>query len=155
MRSTVSTSDGAPCARRVAERGPDLAAATRVISTRVARSLRAIRSKAPDATVLLVGYLRLVPDRGSCAKLPLATGDYAEGRRISRVLDRALAQAARRAGVRFVDMYEVSRGHDICSADPWVNGSTTDRDRALSYHPFASGMRADADQVLKALGRRS
>lgn len=149
----ASDPDGSPCARRLAERGPDLAAATRVISARVTRSLRAIRTKAPRATVVLVGYLRLVPDRGSCARLPLATGDYAEGRRISRVLDRALAQAARRADVRFVDMYDASRGHDICSDDPWVNGSTTDRDKALSYHPFESGMRADADEVLKTLGR--
>ena len=53
-----------PQARR---RGPDLVSATRVISARVARSLRMIRARAPQATVLLVGYLRLVPDRGSCA----------------------------------------------------------------------------------------
>ena len=150
----ASDPDGSPCARRLAERGPDLAAATRLISARVTRGLRAIRSKAPRATVLLVGYLRLVPDRGSCDLLPLAEGDYAEGRRISRVLDRALEQAARRADVRFVDMYAASRGHDICSADPWVNGQVTDRQRALAYHPFAAGMRADADQVLRALGGR-
>ena len=142
---------GSPCARRLAERGPDLAAATRVISARVTRSLRAIRAKAPRATVLLVGYLRLVPDRGSCDRLPLAEGDYAEGRRISRVLDRALARAARRADVRFVDMYAASRGHDICSDEPWVNGQVTDQQRALAYHPFAAGMRADADEVLTAL----
>jgi lysophospholipase L1-like esterase len=144
---------GSPCARRLADRGPDLAAATRVISDRVTTSLRAIQAKVPEATVLLVGYLRLVPDRGSCGRLPLAKGDYAEGRRISRVLDRALAQAARRAGVRFVDMYDASRGHDICSGEPWVNGRTTYQERALAYHPFAAGMRADADQVLTALGR--
>ena len=44
--------------------------------------------KAPRAKVLLVGYLRLAPDRGTCVGLPLAAGDYAEGRRISRALDR-------------------------------------------------------------------
>lgn len=144
---------GSPCARRLSERGPDLAAATRVISVRVTRALRAIRARAPRATVLLVGYLRLAPDGGSCDLLPLATGDYAEGRRISRGLDRALARAARRADVGFVDMYAASRGHDICSDDPWVNGRLTDRQRALAYHPFAAGMRADADEVLAALGR--
>ena len=149
----VSDPAGSPCARRLADRGPDLAAATRVISDRVTTSLRAIHAKAPEATVLLVGYLRLVPDRGSCGRLPLAKGDYAEGRRISRVLDRALAQAARRAAVRFVDMYDASRGHDVCSDEPWVNGRTTYQERALAYHPFAAGMRADAEQVLTGLGR--
>jgi hypothetical protein len=50
-----------------------------------------------------------------------------------------------------VDMYAASRGHDICSAAPWVNGRVTDRQRALAYHPFAAGMRADADGVVAAL----
>jgi hypothetical protein len=55
--------------------------------------------------------------------------------------------------VSFVDMYTASRGHDICSSDPWVNGSVTDRQRALSYHPFAAGMRATAREVVAALRR--
>lgn len=143
---------GSPCSRRLAE-GPDLEAATATIGSRVTASLRAVRRLAPQATVVLVGYPRLVPDEGTCAALPLAAGDYAEGRRISRALDTALARAARRAGATFVDVYDVSRGHDICSIDPWVNGRTTDRQRALAYHPFAAGMRAVADQVLATLSR--
>ena len=101
--------------------------------------------------MLLVGYPRLAPDSGSCGLLPLALGDYAAGRRISRVLDRAMQQAARRTKVGFVDMYGASREHDICSRHPWVNGRVTNRHRALAYHPFASGMRADADRVIAAL----
>ena len=50
-------------------------------------------------------------------------------------------------------MYEASQGHDVCAADPWVNGGVTDRQRALAYHPFASGMRADAARVVAAVGR--
>jgi hypothetical protein len=69
-------------------------------------------------------------------------------------LNRALRQAARHTHVRFVDAYRLSRGHDICSARPWVNGAVTQQQRALAYHPFASGMRAVADGVLSALGRR-
>ena len=151
LRSSDPT--GAPCARALATNGPDLVAATRTISANVTTSLREIRRRAPKATVVLVGYLRLVPDHGTCRKLPLATGDYAEGRRISQVLDRALQQAARRTGVRYVDMYDASKGHDVCAADPWVNGGVTDRQRALAYHPFASGMRADAARVVAAVGR--
>jgi lysophospholipase L1-like esterase len=152
-RLRASEPTGSPCARALAANGPDLVAATRTISANVTTSLREIRRRAPKATVVLVGYLRLVPDHGTCRQLPLATGDYAEGRRISQVLDRALQQAARRTGVRYVDMYDASRGHDVCAADPWVNGGVTDRQRALAYHPFASGMRADADRVLAAVGR--
>ncbi len=150
-RLRASDPQGSPCARQLAARGPDLDAAVTTISRRVAASLLAIRAKAPRAKVLLVGYLRLAPDRGTCVGLPLAAGDYAEGRRISRALDRALRTAARRTGTTFVDMYAASRGHDICSRDPWVNGSVNDRQKALAYHPFASGMRADARAVVAAL----
>lgn len=144
---------GSPCARQLRTHGPDLTAATRTIRAHVVASLRAVRARAPRATVLLVGYLRAVPDRGTCPALPLATGDYAVGRRISEALDRALHGAARTAGVRFVDMYAASRGHDVCSADAWVNGAVTNRQQALAYHPFAAGMRADARAVLRTLGR--
>ena len=150
-RLRASDPQGSPCARQLAARGPDLDAAVTTISRRVAASLLAIRAKAPRAKVLLVGYLRLAPDRGTCVGLPLAAGDYAEGRRISRALDAALKTAARRTGTTFVDMYAASRGHDICSRDPWVNGSVNDRQKALAYHPFASGMRADARAVVAAL----
>ena len=149
LRSTDPS--GAPCARQLAAVGPDLDAAVDTISSRVGRALRTIRERAPAAEVVLVGYLRLVPDRGTCAALPLAAGDYAEGRRISEALDAALHRAARSTGTTFVDMYAASRGHDICSDHPWVNGSVTDRRRALAYHPFAAGMRADARAVLAAL----
>jgi lysophospholipase L1-like esterase len=148
-----SDPQGAPCARRLATQGPDLDGAVATISRNVAAVLRTIRRAAPDAKVLLVGYLRLVPERGSCVGLPLAAGDYAEGRRISEALDRALRQAARRTGTTFVDMYAASAGHDICADTPWVNGNVTVREKALAYHPFASGMRADAREVLRALGR--
>ncbi len=119
----------------------------------MAAALQEIKRRAPRATVVLVGYLRLAPERGSCPELPLAVGDYAVGRRIGEALSQAQRRAATSTGVRFVDMYSASRGHDICSSDPWVNGRVTDRQRALSYHPFESGMKADADQVLAALGK--
>ena len=142
---------GSPCTHELAVRGVDLAAVTRTITAKVAAALREVRRRAPRATVLLVGYLRLVPSNGTCPALPLAAGDYAVGRRIGEALSRAQRRAARTTGVRFIDMYAASRGHDICSRDPWVNGRVTDRQRALAYHPFESGMKADAAHVLKAL----
>ena len=65
-RLRASDPQGSPCARQLAARGPDLDAAVTTISRRVAASLRAIKAKAPRAKVLLVGYLRLAPDRGTC-----------------------------------------------------------------------------------------
>ena len=51
----------------------------------------------------------------------------------------------------YVDMDAASRGHDICSAHPWVNGRVTDRQKALAYHPLEAGMRAYAAAVVDRL----
>ena len=150
LRSADPTGD--PCTRRFGGRHV-LSSEVRTIGARVRGALAAIRHKAPHATVLLVGYLRLVPDRGTCAALPLAAGDYAFGRAVSSTLAASMRRAARRAGVRFVDMYAASHGHDVCSPHPWVNGAVTDRQRALAYHPLLSGMQADARGVLSVVRR--
>ena len=142
---------GAPCTAALERRGVDLVAETRKIADRVEASLREVQRRAPRARVLLVGYLRLVPSTGRCDDLPLADGDYAYGVRVSRALDAALARAARRTGVGFVDMYAASEGHDVCSDEPWVNGIQTREGEALAFHPFADGMEAVAVRVVEAL----
>ncbi len=144
---------GSPCADTLAARGVDLVARTREIGDRVADAVRQVRQRAPEATVVLVGYLRLAPPEGRCRALPFAAGDYAFGARVSQALDDALARAARRTGVEFVDMYAASEGHDVCSDEPWVNGQRTVRGEALAYHPFAEGMEAVADELVATLAR--
>ena len=85
-----------------------------------------------------------------CRALPLARGDYAYARAVSERLDAALRAVARQTDVELVDLWEASEGHDVCSDDPWVNGSETDLSAALEYHPFAAGQRAAADLVVVA-----
>lgn len=144
---------GSPCADTLAGRGVDLVARARAVGPRVVRALERIRHHAPRATVVLVGYLRLLPEAGRCRALPFARGDYALGRRVSAALDATLDRAARRAGVRYLDMHRASAGHDACSGDPWVNGHRTREDEALAYHPFAEGQEAVADALVAALRR--
>jgi lysophospholipase L1-like esterase len=123
---------GAPCTRALTRTGLDLSHSGAVIANRVAAAVRAVRSRVHRARVLVVG-------------------DYALGRRVSATLDHALHSAAGRTGAEYVDMDAASRGHDVCSADPWVNGAVTDRQRALAYHPLRSGMRAVAREVVRTL----
>jgi lysophospholipase L1-like esterase len=115
---------------------------------RLVRVLEAVARRAPDALVVLVGYPRLVAPQQPCPDIPVPTGLLDDVAGVESRLNRTLRSAADSAGAAYVDMYEASRGHEICSPDPWVNGRRTDEQRALAYHPFAVGQTAVAAKVL-------
>lgn len=120
---------------------------------RVTGVLRQVQRAAPDAQVVLVGYPRLVdPERG-CAAFPLGAAELPRLSELERLLATTLRSAADRAGTGFADLYAASVGHEICSADPWVNGTRTDPQRALAFHPFAVEQEAAATRVLRVLRR--
>jgi lysophospholipase L1-like esterase len=122
------------------------------ISERVTSALIGVQDRAPRARVVLVGYPQLIPAEGSCpALLPLAEGDLPFARTVNRGLADALENAAEAADVEYVDTFALSRGHDICADDPWVNGQVNDPERALAFHPFAAGQEAVADELLRLL----
>jgi lysophospholipase L1-like esterase len=115
-------------------------------------ALELIREWAPNARVLLVGYPKMLPSRGGCARLPRMRGqDRATFRDINLRLRYAMRDAAREAGVEYVDFYAVSAGHDICSRHPWVQGRLGNRQGA-GMHPLAAGQAALArtiEQILR------
>jgi lysophospholipase L1-like esterase len=153
IRLAETDSDGAPCrdANRMAG-GDRLMAIVPKIKANVRDVIEAVRDRAPDARVVVVDYPRLTPASGTCPdQLLLAAGDYAYVGRLNRALSDALRAAAEDAGVESVDVYAASRGHDVCSDDPWVNGITTDGARALALHPFAEQQQAVADLILEKL----
>lgn len=115
---------------------------------RLVRVVRDVRAKAPSARVLLIGYPQVV-GRTSCAAAP-----YVAGARFARETGHGLTQAVRRAakasGATYVDVWSASAGHDLCSADPWVNGSSGPG--AAPFHPFATEQAAVARLIEAALG---
>ncbi|WP_460819007.1 SGNH/GDSL hydrolase family protein [Nocardioides korecus] len=143
---------GSPCRAAMSTPGGDrLRLALGRTEDRLVTAVRAIRRASPQARVLLVGYPHIVAAGRPCAGLPLATGDYAWAEGINRALTRAVEGAAARSGATYVDVWTASRGHDICSSSPWINGSVTDQRRALAFHPFAVEQRAVARLVEQAV----
>jgi lysophospholipase L1-like esterase len=148
---------GAPCRqsfiRRIGGRQVDTRLRdARRVEDHVARALRAVARRAPDAEVYLVGYPRLLPDRGRCVAVPFAAGDYTWGGRVARQLNASLRGAADRAGATFVDLYPASRGHDACAGpQAWLNGSEALLGLAAGFHPFQAGMRGMARKVYDAV----
>lgn len=116
-------------------------------------ALREIVGRAPHARVLLVGYPQIVPATGRCRQLPLADKDYPWVRGVLVGLDRALRSAAATVGVSYIDVWGASAGHDICGADPWVNGAEGIPGRAAAYHPFEAEQQAVAHLILQELGQ--
>ena len=139
---------GAPCTARFADQAEPVLAKTQ---QRLVRVVADVRERAPEARVLLVGYPQIVPASGTCDALPLAAGDYPFARDVNQRLTDTVRDAAGAASVEYVDVWSASAGHDICGADPWINGRVTSADRALAYHPLAAGQRAVADLVLEAI----
>ena len=143
---------GDPCRRSFATHDPRLLATTlRDIRDNLAAVVRGVRERSPHARILVVGYPQIIPESGTCELLPLADGDYPFARHINEGLDRAVEAGARAAHAGYVDLWAATAGHDICAADPWINGRVTSADTALAYHPLAVEQQHVADLVLDAL----
>lgn len=144
---------GSPCRRAFTVDGVDTAVAdARAVRPHLAWLLGEIRRRAPRAEVWVVGYPRLLPERGTCAAVPFAAGDYRWADRVERAVNAALRDAARSLGAGFVDVYAASAGHDACAGrDAWVNGSVDRFGRALAYHPLLAGMEGVAEAVEEAI----
>lgn len=152
-RLRESDPTGAPCSEAGgAFSAQQLIASIEQISDRLQTAVGEIQARSPDAQVMLVGYPVLTPATGTCAdRLPLADGDFAYVSRMSHRLHTAIQRAARRTGATYVDVHTASQGHDICSADPWVNDRSTDPERALLYHPFVEEQAAVARLIIAEL----
>ncbi len=144
--------NGAPCEAFMTRGGRD-ALVSSIVKARpaIVAAVKEISRLAPNAKVLVVGYPQIVSADNRCAELPLATGDYAYAVRVNRALTETMAKAARATGSTYIDIWKASQGHDICSADPWVNGSVNDQKRAARYHPFAAEQQAVATLIEAAL----
>lgn len=108
--------------------------------------LRTIQHRAPEALVVLVGYPRLLGD-APCEELPIAEADLPGAAQVAVRLRDAQRDAARTAGVDFVDMHRISAGHDACSADPWVQGVRSDQRNGAAMHPTPAGQEAMAEAL--------
>ncbi|WP_229327169.1 SGNH/GDSL hydrolase family protein [Streptomyces sp. UNOC14_S4] len=117
-------------------------------------ALGKIKATAPRAQVMIVGYPSILPDdvRACTGKLPVTTGDLAY---LSSVLDDIngkVARAAAEGGASYVDTAAATKGHDSCSAAPWIEGILPSSP-TMPLHPNATGERVIGETVLHTLGR--
>lgn len=153
-RVSVRDPLGNPCERESTAGGHDIyAQRIEAAAPKVGQVLEGIHERSPQATVLLVGYLRILPPSNGCYPVfPVARGDvpYLDG--LQQQLTSMLADQAFKHGAAFVDSYASSKGHDACQVpqDRWVEG-VVPSNRAAPVHPNATGMQAVAGFALASL----
>ena len=108
---------------------------------------RTLRQRSPQAKVLFVDYLTLLPPTGAAP--PLSDVEVALGRRVADTLERLTGEAAAATGCEWVRVAEASREHHAWSAEPWTTKPGFPfPGRPAPLHPNAEGMRAVADLVV-------
>jgi lysophospholipase L1-like esterase len=96
----------------------------------------AIRSHAPNARVLVVGYPQLADETAtSCT---LSASKRSALNLGASVLDTVISDEAAAAGLTFVDPQPAFAGHGVCSGTPWINGFSTAH-LTETFHPTADG----------------
>ena len=146
---------GTPCRDRYTAGGTDQLRA-RITATvpKITAVLQAIRAKAPNARVVVLGYIAILPDSGyGCwPKVPVAFGDVPYLRGVQKALNSMLASTAAANGATYVDVYTPSIGRDACkgSSTRWVEGLIPENS-AAPFHPNARGEQGMASVLIARL----
>ncbi|MGB2949744.1 SGNH/GDSL hydrolase family protein [Rhodococcus sp. BGS-1C] len=144
---------GVSCADTLTAGGTDIVAeAIEAAAPRWGEVFAAIGERAPNAEVLVVGYGTYVQPGGCYGTQPVwaRDADYLQAS-VDKMND-ALAREAEEHGARFVDVREISIGHDGCAepAERYLEG-VIPANPAAPLHPTAAGMAAFAQEIAASL----
>jgi lysophospholipase L1-like esterase len=153
LPGSVDCHDGTELAR-------DLEARIEAVGPQLTEVLERVRSSAPHARVVVMGYPRFFPDEPD--EIFRVEGLPAFGRRSQRWanaqtdhLNEVIASTATEAGAEYVEVGGAFAGHELTSDDPWFHDVDVDVDPlrwdglrprvtvdASAFHPTAEGQRA-------------
>ncbi|MBB4911013.1 SGNH/GDSL hydrolase family protein [Actinophytocola algeriensis] len=143
---------GSPCKNTYGSRFEDTIRNTTYPA--LVSALQAVRAKAPNAEVAILGYPWILPATGGCFdRMPVATGDVPYLRSLQTTLNDAVGRAAAATGATYVDMNAVSEGRDACQrlGVRWIE-PVLQTTNPVVVHPNALGEAAMAAQAIAVLG---
>ncbi|MFB9238989.1 SGNH/GDSL hydrolase family protein [Plantactinospora siamensis] len=111
--------------------------ATGTLPGRLDQTYAAIRSHAPNARLIVLGYPRLF-ETGYCGLLAMSTYKRTILNQAADVLAGVIADRAAAAGATFSDARPYFAGHGVCASSPWIKDVTGVIE---AYHPNATGYR--------------
>jgi len=150
---------GAPCKALYTYTGTDtLRQSIAAAQPTIRATIQAVRQRAPQARILVVGYPNLLPpSKAQCDPTvddsAIADGDVPWLHDINVEVNRAWAATAAAAGAEYVDVFTPGQGHDTCQrvGVRWVEGVANITNGA-PIHPNGDGMAAFARLVVAKLG---
>lgn len=143
---------GSPCANQYGTSFTDTIRNTTYPA--LVTALRAVKAKAPQADVAVLGYPWILPPTGGCyLRMPVATGDVPYLRTLQATLNDAVQRAAAATGATYVDFGAVSEGHDACQpiGVRWIEPVLTTTNPVI-VHPNALGEAQMAARTAQVLG---
>ena len=129
------------------------------LGTNLATLVAKVQERAPEARIVLVDYLTILPPKASMgARLDTLRsnpgGDLvAWGRGVADRLSDTFASVASAANCDFLDVGLQSKDHHAWSPSPWTRQFHLSLRGGAPYHPNAEGMIAVADMLMRKLGR--
>ena len=151
---SVTNVFGNPCQQHFTSGGTDeLAARITALAPRIDAVIAGVHQRAPHATVVVVGYLPVLPAKLGCwPTMPVAIGDVPWLHGIQQQLNDMLANRAAADGALSMNPNGVT-GHDACQWpwDRWVEPVIPDQP-AAPVHPNPAGQSAVAAMIQKQLG---
>lgn len=111
---------------------------SQVLPAKLDAIYQAIRAKAPNATVVVLGYPQLLDPTSDCPGDGMTTFKRLVLNTAADHLARVVSSRAQAAGFRYVDIRGMFDGHAICAATPWLNNVSSTR-LTDSFHPNALG----------------
>jgi lysophospholipase L1-like esterase len=148
VMTTCVTGSDSDCVNRVSQAE---AYAQNTLPGRLDATYGAIRNRAPNAKVVVLGYPHMyyMPDDWYC--LGLSTTKHQKIDEAADVLDSVIKARATAHGFVFGDVRPAFNSHELCSGDNWLH-SLVISPSWESYHPTATGHASGYYPVLNANG---
>ena len=135
----------------------EMDAALAALPAKMAMTFAAIRAKAPDARVVLVPDLRVLPPtaRPCPPSVPMQPADLRFLVDVGDKLHTIMKRSAEAANVDYVETYTTKRHHAcVAPAKRWIEGQEPASPAAV-FHPNEAGMKALANSIVRDLQRQS
>lgn len=122
-----------------------------LLTQNLIKTYSAIREAAPNATIVVLGYPLLFDTTDPYTTLPISITSQELINRATLTINTVIEAAADSAGVKYVDVADEFAGHEVNSADPWLQLDPFNFTADYNFHPNHEGHRAYASALLAAV----